>query len=424
MYKLTPFLLALPFFLLSSGTPASAGPDFDRGVALHPFVLQAMDVIVPFAPAAGPAGAGEKAWISIPNQDAAELGDDFNFSVRPVLGQNGFLAVYELTVSELDKLAAVMQRRFHRSPGFFAHNSLRAAQQDFAVPQAAASAAYTLDQGEKVASLLKLVDEDSIISMISTLAAYKTRYYRSATGIASSQWLYNYWKELTAGRADISVATFRHAAFPQESVVLTVTGAVEPDKVIILGGHIDSTTGSAENPAPGADDNASGIAVTNEALRVLLASGHRPARTLKFIAFAAEEAGLRGSGEIAAAFKKQGVAVQGMLNLDMTNYKGSAQDINFVTDNTSAEQNAFLGKLVDTYTGYTWATFKCGYGCSDHASWTKNGYAASLPFESKMEDYNPAIHTVNDTLEQMGGRAPHSVKFAKLAVAYMVELAK
>ncbi|OGS13505.1 MAG: hypothetical protein A2234_10405 [Elusimicrobia bacterium RIFOXYA2_FULL_58_8] len=387
-----------------------------------------MDVAVPGVsaptPAISPAAAPETVWISILTQDVTALGEEFNFPERKPAGQNGVLSVYELRAAELDRLGDIMQRKFRRSPGFFAHSSLRSAQQDFTLPPLAAAAAYTIDQGEKVSTMLQLVDESSITGMISTLSAYKTRYYRSVTGIAAPKWLYGYWTQLAAGRPDISVATFRHSAFPQESVILTVTGAVEPEKVIVIGGHIDCTSGGADNPAPGADDNASGIAVTNEVLRVLIASGYRPAQTLKFMAFAAEEAGLRGSAEIAAAFKKQGVAVQGMLNLDMANFKGSAQDINFVTDNTNSDQNAFLGKLVDIYTPYTWATFKCGYGCSDHASWTKNGYPASLPFESKMEEYNPAIHTANDTLEQMGGRATHAVKFAKLAVAYMVELAK
>ena len=166
------------------------------------------------------------------------------------------------------------------------------------------------------------------------------------------------------------------------------------------------------------------MAVTQEIIRVLVEGGYRPAKTIKFMAFAAEEAGLRGSGDISAAFQKEGVKVEGMLNLDMTNYKGSEKDIYFVSDNTSAGQNAFLGDLIDTYLGYTWGSFKCGYGCSDHASWSKKGYPASTPFEATYEQCNPYIHKAVDTLAQTGGRAGHSLKFARLGVAYAVELAK
>jgi leucyl aminopeptidase len=67
---------------------------------------------------------------------------------------------------------------------------------------------------------------------------------------------------------------------------------------------------------------------------------------------------------------------------------------------------------------------RCGYGCSDHASWHRNGFPASMPFESTMGDINRKIHTTADTLEPMGGTAKHAVKFAQMAVAYAVEMAK
>ena len=54
----------------------------------------------------------------------------------------------------------------------------------------------------------------------------------------------------------------------------------------------------------------------------------------------------------------------GALQLDMTNYQGSEKDIWLMKDFTSAPQNAFLIKLIDTYVGATWGddanTFKVG----------------------------------------------------------------
>ena len=55
---------------------------------------------------------------------------------------------------------------------------------------------------------------------------------------------------------------------------------------------------------------------------------------------------------------------------------------------------------------------------------TAAGYPASMPFESTMEDINKKIHTANDTLQNAGGDAKHAAKFAKLATAFVVELAK
>ena len=41
-----------------------------------------------------------------------------------------------------------------------------------------------------------------------------------------------------------------------------------------------------------------------------------------------------------------------------------------------------------------------------------------------MRDINRPIHTQNDTLDTLGGDASHSLKFAQLGIAFMVELAK
>ena len=73
---------------------------------------------------------------------------------------------------------------------------------------------------------------------------------------------------------------------------------------------------------------------------------------------------------------------------------------------------------------FTYDTSKCGYGCSDHASWANNGYAATLPFEAKMSDSNPYIHSKNDTYATMGSTSTHAAKFTKLGIEYIVEAAK
>ncbi len=408
--------------------PAFAGynPGFDGGVNVNLAIQAAIEAassaggLVPAVP--GRVDFEQPVWVSVEKGDVEAL-DEALFKSAP-LAQNQRIAIYKFAPSELGRLADGMHRAMRRAPGFFAYDTLEAALEDLKTPPEPQARAYSLDQGIRVQELLPLVKEGSIVSAITSLSSYRNRYYRGATGVDASKWLQQLWGRYAEGRPDISVEAFKHAAFQQESVILTMRGAAEPEKVIVIGGHLDSIAGSGDNPAPGADDNASGVAVTNEIIKVLIAGGYRPAKTIKFMAFAAEEAGLRGSGDVSAAFQKEGVKVEGMLNLDMTNYKGSEKDIYFVSDNTSADQNAFLGKLIDTYLGYTWGSFKCGYGCSDHASWSKKGYPASTPFESTYEQCNPYIHKAVDTLAQMGGRAEHSLKFARLGLAYAVELAK
>ncbi|MCM3672277.1 M28 family peptidase, partial [Mesobacillus maritimus] len=137
---------------------------------------------------------------------------------------------------------------------------------------------------------------------------------------------------------------------------------------------------------------------------------------------AAEEAGLLGSKAIAKQFRTQNANVVGVLQLDMTNYKGDPKDIYLITDYTNAAQNTYVKNLAATYLPeLAVGTSQCGYACSDHASWNAQGYPASFPFEADQND-SPYIHTVNDTLENSDRQANHALKFGKLALAYAVDL--
>ena len=154
----------------------------------------------------------------------------------------------------------------------------------------------------------------------------------------------------------------------------------------------------------------------------MIASGIQPDRTIKFYGYAAEEVGLRGSQDIAETMKADGANVVSALQLDMTNYNGSAHDITFITDYTDSNLTAFLKELIDTYTSeLTYGFDRCGYACSDHASWHNAGYPAAMPFETMFHEYNSNIHTAEDTLENSDPTGSHAMKFAKLAIAYLVE---
>lgn len=108
----------------------------------------------------------------------------------------------------------------------------------------------------------------------------------------------------------------------------------------------------------------------------------------------------------------------------MTTFADSGDKLFLVTDNVERALTTYLGRLSDAYSGAQRGEAACGYACSDHASWTRNGYPASAAFESSFDGVNPHIHTDRDTLANSGANAAHSVKFAKLAVAFAVETAK
>lgn len=401
---------------------AAAAPlaDFDQGVNVAPIVEDARRDAK-----SEPAADEGPLWVDLGNSDLA-LVRAAGLPLGSPLSTSGSASVFKISADLLPRLSAFMHAAFGRCGGFFVQRTRVEAESALFAPAAMKGGPYTLDQQAWVSPLVSRVEEAGIRSTIETLAAYHNRYYQAGSGVEAARWLQGRWQTLSAGLPGASSRLVKHDGWKQPSVVLTIPGAEKAEEVVILGGHLDSINGygGAAARAPGADDNASGIAVLTEAVRVLGASGLRPRRTLQFVGYAAEEVGLRGSQDLAAQAAREGVKVVGVIQFDMTNFQGSGEGIFLLSDNVDAGLTAFLGRLIEAYAGVPWATIECGYACSDHASWTRNGYPASAVFESTVDGMNRAIHTERDTLAASGGDARHSVAFAKLAVSFAVELSK
>lgn len=381
--------------------------------------------------ATGVFAAPKTQWLTVDNDVLAKIRPKLNKSVNTLFSAQG-ASVVEMTQAEVEQLSATIHDELHRCGGFITHDSFEEAQEalsfqgDMYFAKSAIFSDYTINQSTLVAPMVAQVQEPSIRTMIEKLSAFNTRYYKSDTGIKSSEFIRDTWAALAKNRNDVKVELHKHPNWPQASIIMTIEGSEKSDEIVIVGGHADSIAGmfGGSGRAPGADDNASGIATITEVIRVLMNNNYKPKRTVQFMGYAAEEVGLLGSKEIANSYKSKAKKVVGVMQLDMTLNKGTAdKDIVMMSDFTNGAQNEFLGRLIDEYVKVKWGYSRCGYGCSDHASWTAAGYPASIPFESTMEDINKKIHTANDTLQTAGGDAKHAAKFAKLATAFVVELA-
>ena len=413
---------------------------FDSGLAAS--LALAMVLCAPAASGArAPLPADDSVWITVDadmvasaQRRLAPLPGLAGGVVLEKLDAHAGVVLTRLPAAAIDALAEIVHTEFRRCGGFIRHASrarAEAAMDRLREPRLLPLVLpFTIDQQAWVAALAGQVSEPAILSTITELStAFPNRYHAHHAVHHSADWIRNLWLSLAAQRPDVTVDFFDHGGLtPQPSVILTIPGSSLPGEIVVLGGHQDSTRfgcSISSNPAcvaPGADDDASGIAVLTEVIRVALANGFRPQRTVQFMAYAAEEVGLVGSEDIAATYDAQGKNVVAVLQQDMTAWEGSVQDIYVYTGNTDPELNAFVSDLVETYQPTLgWGSSTCGYACSDHASWWQFGYRASFAFESTFDQSNPYIHSINDTVASFGGSAVHAAKFARLAAAFMVE---
>jgi hypothetical protein len=179
--------------------------------------------------------------------------------------------------------------------------------------------------------------------IIATLVSFRNRSTLSSmskdlppgTGVtAAADWIYAQFQAISAqcgGCLEVHRDTFTqqpgsgpHARITEPTTLTDVyailrgTDPHQSARMLLVSGHYDSRNSSNFNttdPAPGANDDASGVAVSLESARVL--SKLRFPATLVFVAVAGEEQGLYGSHHLAEEAKQQGWQLEGVLNNDI-----------------------------------------------------------------------------------------------------------
>jgi len=284
---------------------------------------------------------------------------------------------------------------------------------------------------KKVKPVLKTLSTKGPRETLEKFTSFRTRYYRSDTGKASQQWLLSKITELTAEYGSesvkdlISFTEFPHS-WGQNSIIVRINGSsTTDDGVVIIGAHQDSTNMWPFLPAPGADDDGSGSVTILESYRALIAADFRPVRAVEFHWYSAEEGGLLGSQAVASDYERRQINVLAMSQFDMTAWvkRGTKEEVGIITDFTDDGLTNFNKQLVETYLDIPYVETKCGYACSDHASWRKAGYPSSFTIESSFENSNKNIHSTNDRIDISPEFSfDHMLEFSKLAVAFAIEL--
>lgn len=297
------------------------------------------------------------------------------------------------------------------------------------------------------------VSTSNIQSYISTLASFGSRHTLSlqdgntSYGIgAARDYIANTMRSIATpsnGRMTVTVPSYIQPAdgdrvlFPVRisNIIATLQGSETPERVYIISGHYDTRCTDPNDYAclsPGADDDASGVAVSMELARIM--ASRRPRSTLVFAAVAGEEQNLYGSNYLAQTYKNASVNIAGMFTNDIigsstgpdgtkdphtirlfaqgspdvrtegTSRAALRLSVGGENDSPARELGRFIVENAqNAYTGmktialiYRQDRYLRG---GDHLSFLRAGYLSSIRFTEPIEDYR---HQHQDVVDDPG----------------------
>jgi hypothetical protein len=269
-----------------------------------------------------------------------------------------------------------------------------------------------------IQQMVDRVATDSINNAVQALQNFTTRQANTAGAAQAALWLDGRFREY--GIANVYLDDWSPTYV--ENVVAEIPGVGLPEEIVIVGAHFDSYTGQANN-APGADDNASGTSGILEIARSL--APYEFTRTIRFVAFSAEEYGLYGSEAYASACAAVGENIVAMLNLDMIGYRSpnDPRDLDIISNGASLWMQDLAYETAALYVpGFPIVNGYISGGTSDHQSFWGSGFDAIFFFEDS-DFYSPYIHTVNDVVGTSYLDSNLATKIVKCSVALVATLA-
>lgn len=188
----------------------------------------------------------------------------------------------------------------------------------------------------------------------------------------------------------------------QYNVVATIPGLIDYDQFVVMGAHYDCVVAPEGDPmvfAPGADDNASGVAALFEVARILSLNEYQPEKTIEFVAFGAEELmhyGYSGAHAYVDSAMTNGINLDMMINNDMIAYDTSQWRIN-ISNYIGCEWLTTIAEQITS--NYTDLEPLVRSPSSNAGADCKYFYEAGVPCVYFMEDiFNPNYHSNEDLL--------------------------
>ncbi len=270
-----------------------------------------------------------------------------------------------------------------------------------------------------IATLVNNVSRQQLFGYVQTLESFGTRHSLSEPnrpdfGVgAARNWIFDEFQRVGGGRLQVAYDDFNlnynGLVTIQQNVVATLPGAGAYPGVIALIAHYDSRTldvADGNSLAPGANDNASGVALLLEAARLL--SSRTWNQTIVFIAFAAEEQGTVGSFNYVQEAMLNGMLFDAVINNDIVGGRpGIPQSVRVFAPGPHTSPSSHLARYMQQVAQFYLPSFGLDMQYdldrpdrySDHREFINVG-AAAIRLTESVEDPSTQ-HTSRDTSEKL-----------------------
>lgn len=290
-----------------------------------------------------------------------------------------------------------------------------------------------------IAALLNSISRQNLFAYVRALESFGTRHTLSPTepatfGIgAARRWIYDELTRVGSDRLDVRIdefpLTYGGVATTQQNVIATLPGEGNHPGIIVVMAHYDSR---GENPddgqslAPGANDNASGVATLIETARLLSARTWQ--QTIVFAFLAAEEQGTFGARQLAQDLLLDGRIIDVAINNDIVGGRpGIPQSVRIFATGPENSPHVQVARYFDTIAGMYSPMFTVDIQQApdregrfgDHREFLSAGVTAVRLTES-VEDPG-AQHNERDTADRLDYE--YLVQVTRLNVAALANMA-
>ena len=280
----------------------------------------------------------------------------------------------------------------------------------------------------RIREMLNEVNMDSLEATVQHLQDYGSRIWNSDNAFAASDWIASRMEALglEVEQQPFYANTWTGSGQAAPNVIGIQRGTLYPDTYVVCGSHFDSFSFEAMyggGTAPGADDNATGVASVLESARIM--TQYEFEYSIIYCAYGCEEMGLYGSEAYASRCQEQGMDIIGYFNNDMNGYlnPGDPIHIDCIYPNAVEPIGTYYMNVGSVY--YPELPIRhvnFNEGDSDHTSFNNHGYMGIYPFED-YQNYSPYIHTPNDVIGTSVNSFEMGQQYCQMNIACLAEIA-